>query len=74
MVLVVLAALVTVGWYLKNGALRIEGEFSQMEGGQPSVPKISVAPRVMKHLIFLGGILERELRQGQTALQAAQLR
>ena len=57
MVLLVLAALVTVAWYLKNGALQIEGEFSQTEGGQPSVPKISVAPRVMKHLIFLGGIL-----------------
>jgi uncharacterized membrane protein (UPF0182 family) len=57
MVLVVLAALVTVAWYLKNGALQIEGEFSQTEGGQPSVPKISVAPRVMKHLIFLGGIV-----------------
>ena len=56
MVLLVLAALVTVAWYLKNGALQIEGEFSQTEGGQPSVPKISVAPRVMKHLIFLGGI------------------
>jgi hypothetical protein len=57
MVLLVLAGLVTVAWYLKNGALQIEGEFSQTEGGQPSVPKISVAPRVMKHLIFLGGIL-----------------
>ena len=57
MVLLVLAGLATVAWYLKNGALQIEGEFSQTEGGQPSVPKISVAPRVMKHLIFLGGIL-----------------
>jgi uncharacterized membrane protein (UPF0182 family) len=57
MVLIVLAGLVTVAWYLKNGALQIEGEFSQTEGGQPSIPKISVAPRVMKHLIFLGGIL-----------------
>jgi uncharacterized membrane protein (UPF0182 family) len=57
LVLLVLAGLVTMGWYLKNGALQIEGEFSQ-EGGPPtSLPKISIAPKAKKHLIFLGGII-----------------
>ncbi|MGD2124901.1 MAG: UPF0182 family protein [Desulfobacteraceae bacterium] len=57
LILFVLAGLVTMGWYLKNGALQIEGEFSQAEGAPPSLPKISVAPKAKKHLIFLGGII-----------------
>jgi len=56
-VLFVLSGLVTAGWYLKNGALQIEGEFSQTQGGPPSLPKISVAPKAKQHLIFLGGII-----------------
>jgi len=57
LVLLVLTGLVTMAWYLKNGALRVEGEFSQVEGGQTSLPKISAAPKAVKHLIFLGGII-----------------
>ena len=57
LVLFVLAGLVTMGWYLKNGALEIEGEFSQEQGTAPSFPKITVSPKVRKHLIFLGGII-----------------
>jgi uncharacterized membrane protein (UPF0182 family) len=55
LVLFVLAGLVTMGWYLKNGAVQIEGEFSQ--GAAPTFPKITVSPNVRKHLIFLGGII-----------------
>jgi uncharacterized membrane protein (UPF0182 family) len=57
LVLFVLAGLVTMGWYLKNGALEIEGEFSQEQGTAPSFPKITVSPKIRKHLIFLGGII-----------------
>ena len=57
LVLFVLAGLVTMGWYLKNGALQIEGEFSQEQGTAPSFPKITVSPKVRNHLIFLGGII-----------------
>ncbi|MBW2172230.1 MAG: UPF0182 family protein, partial [Deltaproteobacteria bacterium] len=57
LVLFVLAGLVTIGWYLKNGAVQIEGEFSQAEGVPPSLPKITIAPKVKKHLVFLGGII-----------------
>ena len=57
LVLFLLSGLVTAGWYLKNGALQIEGEFSQTPGTPPSFPKITVAPKVKQHLIFLGGII-----------------
>jgi uncharacterized membrane protein (UPF0182 family) len=56
-VLFIVAGMVTVGWYLKSGALRIEGEFSQAEGVPTSLPKITIAPKVKNHLIFLGGII-----------------
>jgi len=56
-VLFIVAGVVTVGWYLKNGALRIEGEFSQAEGVPTSLPKITSAPKVKNHLVFLGGII-----------------
>ncbi|MCF8142841.1 MAG: UPF0182 family protein [Deltaproteobacteria bacterium] len=57
MTLFLLAAGLTIIWYLKNGALQVTGEMAQAEGGPPSLPKISVAPAVKKHLIFLGGII-----------------
>jgi len=57
LVLLVLAGLVTMGWYLKNGALQIEGDFGQSEGPPTSLPKISIAPKAKMHLIFLGGII-----------------
>ncbi|MBW2075837.1 MAG: UPF0182 family protein [Deltaproteobacteria bacterium] len=57
LVLFILAGLVTMGWYLKQGALQIEGEFSQVEGVPTSLPKITIAPKAKKHLIFLGGII-----------------
>ena len=57
LVLFVSAGLVTMGWYLKNGALQVEGEFGQVQGPPTSLPKISIAPNAKKHLIFLGGII-----------------
>ncbi|OQY46232.1 MAG: hypothetical protein B6240_07545 [Desulfobacteraceae bacterium 4572_87] len=57
MVLVLFAAGLTIIWYLKNGALQIEGEIAQVEGHPPSLPKFSVAPGVGKHLAFLAGIM-----------------
>jgi uncharacterized membrane protein (UPF0182 family) len=57
LVLFALAGLVTMGWYLKSGALQIEGEFSQEQGAPPTLPKITVSPNVRRHLIFLCGII-----------------
>jgi len=57
LVLFVLSGLVTMGWYLKIGAFQIEGDFSQQEGAPPSLPKVAIAPKARKHLIFLGGIV-----------------
>ena len=57
LILFFVAALATMGWYLKNGALKIEGDFSRVQGAQPTMPKITLAENVKKHLIFLGGIV-----------------
>jgi uncharacterized protein len=57
LILFALAAMATMGWYLKNGALKIEGEFSQIPGAPPTLPRITLAENVKKHLIFLGGII-----------------
>ena len=57
LVLFVLAGLITAGWYLKNGALKLEGEFNPGEGGPAALPEVSIAPQAKKHLIFLGGII-----------------
>jgi uncharacterized membrane protein (UPF0182 family) len=56
-ILFVLAGLITTAWYLKNGALQIEGDFSQLETGQASFPKINISPKALKHLVFLAGII-----------------
>ncbi len=56
-ILFVLAGLITTAWYLKNGALQIEGDLSQMETGQVSFPKINISPKALKHLVFLAGII-----------------
>jgi uncharacterized membrane protein (UPF0182 family) len=57
MVLFLFAAGLTLIWYLKNGALKVEGEIVQEEGQPPSLPKITVVPGVLRHLVFLGGIM-----------------
>ncbi len=57
LVLFLFAAGLTLIWYLKNGALQLVGEITQEEGKPPSLPKISVAPGVGRHLAFLAGIM-----------------
>ncbi len=58
-VLFVFAAIMTVVWYLKEGAIQVTNldELVQAEGKQISAPKIVLDPRAIKHLIFLGGIV-----------------
>ncbi len=51
------AGLVTVSWYLKNGALQVIGDLNPMEGQSPAIPKITIAPQAKKHLLFLIGIV-----------------
>ncbi|MBW1816488.1 MAG: UPF0182 family protein [Deltaproteobacteria bacterium] len=57
MIFFVLTALITIIWYLKNGALQITGDFTQSDGVPTSLPKITVSQEVKKHLSFLGGII-----------------
>ncbi len=57
LVLFLFAAGLTVIWYLKNGALQVVGEITQVEGELPTLPKITVAPGVGRHLGFLAGIM-----------------
>jgi uncharacterized membrane protein (UPF0182 family) len=56
-ILFFLAGLITIAWFLKNGALQIEGDLSQLETGQASFPKINISPKALKHLVFLAGII-----------------
>ncbi|MFC1896409.1 UPF0182 family protein [Thermodesulfobacteriota bacterium] len=56
LILFFVAALASMGWYLKNGALKIEGDLSLVQGAPPALPEITLAENVKKHLIFLGGI------------------
>ncbi len=57
LILFFVAALTTLGWYLKNGALKIVGDFSRVQGAPPAMPNITLAGNAKKHLIFLGGIV-----------------
>jgi len=57
LILLVLAGLITIAWYLKDGALQIVGEFAQSEEKPISFPKITIVESAKKHIIFLGGII-----------------
>jgi hypothetical protein len=57
LILFIVAVPATMAWYLKNGALKIEGDFGQAQGASPTFPKITLAKNVKKHLVFLGGII-----------------
>jgi uncharacterized membrane protein (UPF0182 family) len=57
LILFIVAVPATMAWYLKNGALKIEGDLDQVPGAQTSMPKITLAENVKKHLVFLGGII-----------------
>jgi uncharacterized membrane protein (UPF0182 family) len=64
LVFFILAALVTMGWYLKGGGVQVIGEFAPGEGKPMSVPKITISLKAKKHLIFLGGIIALLLAWG----------
>jgi uncharacterized membrane protein (UPF0182 family) len=53
----IFAGLISITYYLKDGALQILDEFMQAEGKPVSLPQIAIAPKAKKHLIFLGGIV-----------------
>jgi uncharacterized membrane protein (UPF0182 family) len=57
LVLFILVGLLTMGWYLKEGALQVIGDFAQADGRPISVPKVTIALKAKKHLIFLAGIV-----------------
>ena len=57
LILFILVGLLTMGWYLKEGALQVIGDFTQVEGRPISVPKVTIALKAKKHLIFLAGIV-----------------
>ncbi|MBW2106793.1 MAG: UPF0182 family protein [Deltaproteobacteria bacterium] len=57
LILFILVSLLTMGWYLKEGALQVIGDFTQAEGRPVSVPKVTIALKAKKHLIFLAGIV-----------------
>ncbi|MEE8399358.1 MAG: UPF0182 family protein [Desulfobacterales bacterium] len=63
-ILTFLSGLITIGWYLKNGALKIEGDLIQAEGAPPALPEISISPKAKQHLIFLAGIIVMFLSWG----------
>lgn len=55
--LTVVSTIVTAGFYLKSGALEIEGDATPMDGAPPSMPSVKISPNAQKHLIFLAGII-----------------
>ena len=57
LVLTFLTGLITMGWYLKNGALQVEVEMSPVDAVPTSLPKITITPRARQHLIFLGAVI-----------------
>ncbi len=57
LILFILVGLLTMGWYLKEGALQVIGDFTPTENRPISVPKITISLKAKKHLIFLGGII-----------------
>jgi uncharacterized membrane protein (UPF0182 family) len=64
LVLFVLGGLLTMGWYLKEGGLQVIGDLTQAEGRPMSVPQVTIAPAVKKHLLFLAGIVALLLAWG----------
>ncbi len=57
LILFITAVPATMAWYLKNGALKIEGDLDQVAGAPTPIPTITLAENVKKHLIFLSGML-----------------
>ncbi len=59
LVLFVFSAILTIVWYMKNGAIQVVNltEMAQAEEKQVQAPKISIEPRAIKHLTFFAGII-----------------
>ena len=59
LVLFVFSGLVTIAWYLKNGAIQITNldQYAQAQGKQMPAPKIDIEPRAIKHIVVFGGII-----------------
>ncbi len=55
--LIAVSTIITAGWYLKNGALQIEGDMAPMEGAPPSMPGLKITVNGKRHLIFIFGII-----------------
>jgi uncharacterized membrane protein (UPF0182 family) len=53
----VFAGLLTISWYLKEGALQIVGEFPQGDAIPTSLPKINISEKAKKHIVCLLGII-----------------
>jgi uncharacterized membrane protein (UPF0182 family) len=56
-VLLLFSGAITIIWYMKEGILQVIGEASSSQGAPPSLPKFIIHEKVIKHLMFLGGIL-----------------
>lgn len=54
----------TLAWYLKDSLLKILNTIIQAEGQQISLPKLTLTPEALKHVIFLGGIIALLLAWG----------
>ncbi|MBN2420048.1 MAG: UPF0182 family protein, partial [Deltaproteobacteria bacterium] len=54
--LIAVSTLITAAWYLKTGAIQIEGDMP-MDGAPPTPPTIKIAPNAKRHIIFLCGII-----------------
>ncbi|MGD9157965.1 MAG: UPF0182 family protein [Desulfobacteraceae bacterium] len=54
--LIVVSTAITAAWYLKTGAIQIEGDMP-MDGSPPTPPSVKIAPNAKKHLIFMCGII-----------------
>jgi len=57
LLLFLFAGLLTIVWYLKDGAVQIIDEYVQAEGKPVSLPKIKISTKAKKHLLILGGIV-----------------
>ncbi|MBW2622708.1 MAG: UPF0182 family protein [Deltaproteobacteria bacterium] len=56
--------ILTVAWYLKDGLLKILNTVIQAEGKQVALPKLTLSPKAIRHLVFLGGIIALVLAWG----------
>ncbi len=54
--LIAVSTAITAIWYLKTGAIQIEGDMP-MDGAPPAPPTIKIAHNAKRHLIFLCGII-----------------